>query len=144
MYCSYMYTFFAVPFSAGERDQLKELPKKECIFQSAMLYNSILLHFWLSQIFLHIVDRFTWQGKQKNSLLGLSGHHLCIWLRLPCHTGREKCKMASLKSIFFMLTNNSQVTPFYVICPITFVLCTVFFLMYIHITDMTFSIGNLT
>ena len=37
----YIYTFFAVPFSAEERDQLKELPKKECIFQSAVILHTL-------------------------------------------------------------------------------------------------------
>ena len=31
----------SVPFLAEERDQLKELPKKECIFQSAVIFHTL-------------------------------------------------------------------------------------------------------
>ena len=83
-----------VPFSAEERDQLKELPNKECILIMKHLRGHCVLHVsTYPAVFLHLANRSAWQGKQKNPLPGISGHHLCICLQLSHHTGRRKCEL---------------------------------------------------
>ena len=83
-----------VPFSAEERDQLKELPDKECILIMKHLRSHCVLHVsTYPAVFLHLANRSAWQGKQKNPLPGISGHHLCIRLQLSHYTGRRKCEL---------------------------------------------------
>ena len=89
-----IYTLLTVPFSAEERDQLKELPNKECILIMKHLRGHCVLHVsTYPAVFLHLADRSAWQGKQKNPLPGISGHHLRIRLQLSHHAGRRKCEL---------------------------------------------------